>query len=153
VDKILQIIKKDKRFAGKVDQDQRKMANEIYNTKIRFVEADIKDMKHLNTVIDLVLDLAMVECDRYGKLDGYQDQPLPPKELQDRFLQLLQLSVTNYHKLISTVSDANTNTIDIKRLVLNIFRGGESGMLCIKRIDWNELPEWKRAQDQILMAL
>ncbi|MFH1310170.1 MAG: hypothetical protein ABIH85_05800, partial [Candidatus Omnitrophota bacterium] len=149
--KFVEMMDKDSRFDKTREERKVEIARDILNTKIRFVTANIGNVNHLNTVIDLITDLTMVECDRYGKIDGYNDQPAPPQELQDRFLQLLQLSVTNYRDLIKDFHDANTNAVDIARLIKNIFQG--KGILMIRPIDWTKLPEWKKAQDMIVMSV
>ncbi len=52
------------------------LIRDILENKIRFVVMETEESGYLNTEIDLLTDIVMAECDRYGKDDGYPKQDL-----------------------------------------------------------------------------
>jgi hypothetical protein len=113
------------------------------DNNMRFVSANIGQPQHLNTVIDLFADLTMLECDRYGKPDGYPDQAVP-RELEQKFRSLLKSSITNYDELAAGAAD-------LVEVLRRIFEG--SVLLRIKAVDWKSIDQWKRSNDELLRSL
>ncbi len=130
------------------DEDRKKMADFMIKSKIRFVEAYVGDLQHLNTVIDLFTDITMMECDRYGKPDGYADEQVP-EWMKERFLRLLGSSITNYDELVREAS-RTAGEGSLAAILAAIFAGY---MLRIKPVDWKSIRRWKDAQDAVLSAL
>ncbi|MDD5496013.1 MAG: hypothetical protein PHP46_02795 [Candidatus Omnitrophica bacterium] len=111
--------------------------------KILFMPTYMEDAKYLNSTIDLFTDVFAAECDRYGKPDGYPDQAVP-EELGKNFLRLLRLSITNYEELFAGEED-------VVEILKKIFDG--SAVLRVKPIDWKNIDQWKRNNDEVLRAL
>jgi len=133
--KILAFVKNQ--FSKHMSQAQ---ADTLIETSIRIVEINIGKIQHLNTTIDLITDVTMMECDRYAK-GQYTDEI--PEELKDKFLYLLRLSIDNFEILAKDVNS-------FENLLQKIFSGFT---LRIKAINWEGLRAWKRAQDKVLQAL
>jgi len=110
--------------------------------KIRFVGADIEDIGYVNTSIDLLTDITMVECDRYNKPDGYPGQPVP-ESLAMRLLSLLNSSISNF--------DAEFKGASVDDVLKKIFQ--ELVVLKIRKIDWEKIRQWKEANDAVLRSL
>ncbi|MFH1846151.1 MAG: DUF58 domain-containing protein [Candidatus Omnitrophota bacterium] len=121
-----------------------KTAKYIADNKIKFIQACAQDAKHFNTVMDLFVDAAMVECERYGQKDGYPDQILERDnpDLANKFIALFESSIENF-------DDFKGNTAT--QIARKVFNG--QGILMIKKIDWESIREWKDNQDKILSSL
>jgi len=149
--KLLEHINADETRDSMSDEEKGEMVDCIFGNKIKFVEVRVDaKQQRLNTVIDLITDITMVECDRYGKRDGYQDKTAPPRDLKNKFLQLLKLSITNYDELIDGVDKMFDGTVNVMQIISKIFQGHT---LEIRPIDWRILKEWKRRQDKILESV
>ena len=115
----------------------------ILSSKIKFVIAKTEAVKYVNTEIDLITDIVMAECDRYGKEDGYLKQTLEENDvLVVKFKALLKASITNY---------SNVETFEIEKILRSIFSG--TFVLNIKKINWESIKQWKFGNDEILKSL
>jgi len=147
---VIRLVSKDGKASAKADiikfleQELLKItdaatAKSIIEEKIRFVEAQIGDATHLNTVIDLFTDLTMMECDRYGKPGQYEEQI--PEELGQKFSNLLELSISNFEDF---------KGLPVEDMLKKVFGGFA---LRIKAIDWKSIDQWKKQNDEVLKAL
>ena len=106
---------------------------------IRFVEITADDIRYLNTTIDLLTDITMMECDRYGKEDQYPGKI--PDSLREKFLLLLGSSISNLDDL---------KGLPLDEALRRIFTGF---LLKVRAINWESIATWKRANDTVLQAL
>jgi hypothetical protein len=115
------------------DVDAATIANQV-----RFVNAQIGDAKHLNTVIDTFTDVTMMECDRYesGQYEGGV-----PEGLGRQFKSLLAVSITNFSEF---------SGLTVEQILSKIFAGTA---LRIRAIDWKSIDEWKARNDEIIKSL
>ena len=130
-----ELVKLNTNEAGKVDENA--VANAF--NRIHVMVETVKDAAHLNTVIDLFVDIGIMELDRYTQGD-YEGQATV--EFKNDLANLLRLSVTNLENL-------SGNTLE--EILKKIFEG--SVILMIKAIDWKSIQEWKKSQDEVLRAL
>ena len=131
---------------GKLSEDDllgdHQLAEKTFRENIRFVPVNIGCARYLNTVIDLITDIAALEIDRYesGAYSGGI-----PDSLKNGFLELLKNSIDNYKEI-------KEGAESIGEILGKVF--GQGGfILQIKAIDWEEIRDWKRANDKILESL
>ncbi|MFH1847217.1 MAG: hypothetical protein ABH869_06670, partial [Candidatus Omnitrophota bacterium] len=125
----------------------------IIQNKIKFVTAYAGDeTQYLNTVIDLVTDVTMVECDRYGKLDGYPDEKTPPESLAEKLQQLLRQAITSesYNELEELI-EKQGKKVNMSNILALVFSLGF--VMRIRPVNWENITEWKKHNDEILRAL
>ncbi len=117
--------------------------------RIRFSRLDIGHARYSNSTIDLLRDVMMLEIDRYGQDDGYPGDEVPPS-LAEMYLRLLRQSITNFDALTLEAMKFTGEISDVRKVLRAIFEGY---ILQAKAIDWESIREWKRANDEVLMAL
>ena len=129
--------------SGKIDEK----AKTYIMSRINIIEVDIGgNTDHLNTVIDLFVDIAAMEIDRYEKGDYIKDQSsVYLKDLKKSFLSLLEISVSNFDKLLDPSSE------DAAIAVLHALFNGPA--LKITALNWNSLRDLKRRRDEIIRSL
>ena len=115
-------------------------ATEIFDGKVLLIGEYVEGAEHLNNVIDLFADIAMMEVHRYQKGD-YLEESMPDS-LKTNLTGLLRSSVMNLEGL--TVKN-------ITEVLEQIFNG--SIILEMRKVNWESIREWKAANDSILMSL
>jgi hypothetical protein len=103
--------------------------------------------QHLNPVIDLMVDLAAAEIDRYGGANGpYKDAA--PDSLKMLFLALLNATISNFKSLEDRLADGEDPALGILRI---LFSGVAA--LEIRPIDWSKLDGIREANNAIMRSL
>lgn len=83
---------------------------DIMPNKIHLVSVNIGDAEHIDSGIDFMTDITMLECHRYMAGD-YKDDEGIRGELENRFLSLLRLSIGNYGKLIEASGRESASSV------------------------------------------
>ena len=125
-------------------------------SRIKIIEMDIgREPRHLNTVIDLFVDLTAIEIDRY--VSGYYQVGDAGKDrenlkkLKNGFLSLLKLSVDNFSDLEAAALNLDSNRQALAENVLHLIFTDKK--LIIHAIDWESLRDLKKRREEILYSL
>ncbi len=125
----------------KIDSEKARIAaTEIFDGKILLIGEYVEGAEHLNNVIDLFADIAMMEVHRYQKGD-YLEESMPDS-LKSNLAGLLRSSVMNLEGL--TVKN-------IAEVLEQIFNGRI--ILEMRKVNWESIRQWKAANDSVLVAL
>ena len=115
--------------------------------KIHIIEISIPDLnKPLNTLVDLFVDVAAMELDRYENEENYPKETL--MGMRETFLALLRLSVSNFNelKMLAGIVAAEEN------LASGILRAIFSeGVLQVRTV-WESLEMRKRQLDTLVIS-
>jgi len=122
--------------------NNRVLSEKIVNEKILIIDEHVQDAEHLNSVIDLFVDIGIMEMDRYNKVKEGAYKMDIPYDCKAHLAELLRLSVTN-------LEDVTPENLISK---LNLILSGDT-VLMIKAINWETLRKWKESNDAVLMAL
>ena len=145
-DRVIASIRKKISDKG-ADPDKYISLEEKSEKKIHVVEVNVESpQEHLNTVIDLFVDIAGMEIDRYKKEDQYPGEA--PETLKKSFLSLLERSINNFSDLKEGLDADDSLAINILQ---RLFNGVKS--LVIKQIDWESLRSLKKANDELMHSL
>jgi len=118
-------------FDGKLNEE----AFNIAKDRVKVIVVNIEGAKHLNTVIDLLVDISMMEMHRYMIGDNVGPATSDFKS-----------NVTNLLNMSATKLPAGS----IEEIILAIFDGAE---FVLRAFDWGELDkEWKRVQKVLIAA-